>query len=165
MIPLSMSFLAGFAGLLTTALVHFAWQGAFLSLLLLAVVKLLGVRAVRLRYLLSVGTLLLMGMAPIVTVIWHHRSRLDQEHPHAKDAVASNPIAVGRPGRDVVDPPGPLIDVPSGVSAAASHPGIEFYVLLAWLAGASLLSTRLAIGLGVTWNWSCGSEPSATGWP
>ena len=59
--PFSMNFVAQFAELLTTVLIHFVWQGAVLTLILLVTVKLLDVRTARLRYLLSVGTLLVDG--------------------------------------------------------------------------------------------------------
>ena len=47
--PFSMNFVAEFAELLTTALIHFVWQGAVLTLILLVTVKLLDVRTARLR--------------------------------------------------------------------------------------------------------------------
>ena len=71
----SMRFVAEFAELLTTALIHFVWQGAVLTLMLLIVVKMLNVRTAHLRYMLSVATLLIMGMAPLLTVALVHNGR------------------------------------------------------------------------------------------
>ena len=56
------------AGVLTTALLHFIWQGAVLPLILISLVKILGVKTIRVRYLLSVGMLMAMGLAPLLTM-------------------------------------------------------------------------------------------------
>ena len=92
MIPFSMNFVAEFAELLTTALIHFVWQGAVLTLILLVIVKLLDVRNARLRYLLSVGTLFMMGMAPIVTAMLHHQGNSQPQHSPVGMSGQSNPI-------------------------------------------------------------------------
>ena len=90
--PFSMNFVAAFAELLTTALVHFLWQGAVLALILLVTVKLLEVRTARLRYLLSVGTLLMMGMAPIVTALLHYQANSKPQHSPLEMSGRANPI-------------------------------------------------------------------------
>jgi membrane fusion protein, multidrug efflux system len=145
--PMSMNFVAEFAELLTTALIHFVWQGAVLTLTLLVTVKLLDVRTARLRYLLSVGTLLMMGMAPIVTAMLHHQRNSQPQHSPVEMSGQSNLIieehtANNATGRIVAD-------LQKG-SATPWNPSIEVYVLIAWLVGVSILSTRLAIGFGVT---------------
>jgi membrane fusion protein, multidrug efflux system len=145
--PFSMNFVAEFAELLTSALFHFVWQGAVLTLILLVTVKLLDVKTARLRYLLSVGTLLMMGMAPIVTAMLHHQGYSQPQHSAVEITGQSNPIieehtAINATGRIVAD-------LQKG-SATAWKPGIEVYVLIAWLVGVSILSIRLAIGFGVT---------------
>ncbi len=145
--PFSMNFVAVFAELLTTALIHFVWQGAVLTLILLVTVKLLDVRTAQLRYLLSVGTLLMMGMAPIVTTMVHHQGKSRPQHPPVEMSDQSNPIigehaTLTTTGRIVAD-------LKKG-SDTPWNSGIEFYVLFAWLVGVSILSTRLAIGFGVT---------------
>src|SRR5271170_8012912 len=89
--PFSMNFVAEFAELLTTALIHFVWQGAILTLILFVTVKLLDVRTARLRYLLSVGTLVLMGMAPIVTAMVHHHRNSQSQHSPVEISGPSNP--------------------------------------------------------------------------
>ena len=146
----SMDFVAKFAGLLTTALIHFVWQGAVLALILLATVKLLGVRTARLRYLLSVGTLLVMGMAPIVTAILHHRSDSQPHHLSIEMTGRSNPIDNGRNPVKTIETTGRILPDLERGSAAPRGRGIEIYILIAWLAGVSILCTRLAIGFGVT---------------
>ena len=147
--PFSMDFAADFAGLLTNALIHFVWQGAVLTLILLVAVKLLGVRTARLRYLLSVGTLLMMGMAPIVTAVLHHQGNSRSRHSPVEMSGPSNPIVEGH-AADTINTGGRIVADLRGGSTATRDRGIEVYVLIAWLAGVSILSIRLAIGFGVT---------------
>ena len=149
----SMNFVAEFAKLLTTALVHFAWQGAVLALVLLVTVKVLDVRAARVRYLLSVGTLLMMGMAPIVTAVLHQEGSSQPRHSPVAMSGQSDPIIEEHTANSAVNTIGRVVaDLQHG-SATLWNPGIEVYVLFAWLVGVSILSTRLAIGFGVT-LWS-----------
>jgi membrane fusion protein, multidrug efflux system len=148
--PVPMKFLAEFAELLTTALIHFVWQGAVLTLILLVTVKLLDVRTARLRYLLSVGTLLLMAMAPIVTALLHHHGNSQPQHSPVEMSGQSNPIIEEHTARNAIDTTGRIVaDLHKG-PATPWTPSVEVYVLLAWLVGVSILSTRLAIGFGVT---------------
>ena len=145
--PFSMSFVAEFAELLTTALIHFVWQGAVLTLILLVIVKLLDVRTARLRYLLSVGTLLVMGMAPIVTAMLHHQGNSQPEHSPVELSGQSNPIIEEH---TAINTAGRIVAALQKGSATPWNPSIEVYVLIAWLVGVSILSIRLAIGFGVT---------------
>ncbi len=146
----SMNFVAEFAELLTTALYHFVWQGAVLTLILLVAVKLLDVRTARLRYLLSVGTLLMMGMAPIVTAMFHHQGNSQPQHSAVEMSGQSNPIIEEHTAINGINTTGRIVaDLQNG-SATPWNPSIEVYVLFAWLVGVSILSIRLAIGFGVT---------------
>ena len=54
-----------------TALLHFLWQGAALAVLLLVAISF--TRNARLRYLLGVGSLVLMALCPIATVAFLQR--------------------------------------------------------------------------------------------
>ena len=101
--PFSMNFVAEFAELLTTALIHFVWQGAALTLILLVTVKLLDVRTARLRYLLSVGTLLMMAMAPIVTAMLHRQGNPQPQHSSVAMSGQSNPIIVQHTAINAID--------------------------------------------------------------
>jgi beta-lactamase regulating signal transducer with metallopeptidase domain len=149
--PFSMNFVAEFADLLTTALIHFVWQGAVLAFILLVTVKLLDVRTARLRYLLSVGTLLMMGMAPVVTAMLHYQGNSRPQPSPARMAGQANPIIAEHTAKSAIDTTGRIVaDLQHG-SAAPWNPGLEVYVLFAWLVGVLILSTRLAIGFGVTW--------------
>ncbi len=151
--PFSMNFVAECAELLTTALFHFVWQGAVLTLILLVAVKLLDVRTARLRYLLSVSTLLMMGMAPIVTAMLHYQGNSQRQHSLVGMPGQSSPIIEEPTATNAVNTTGRIVaDLRKGL-ATPWNPGIEVYVLFAWLAGVSILSTRLVVGFGVT-LWS-----------
>ena len=146
----SMNFVVEFADLLTTALIHFVWQGAVLTLILLVAVKLLDVRTARLRYLLAVGTLLMMGVAPIVTAMLHHRGTSQPQQSPVEMSGQSNPIIEQPTAKSAINTSGRIVaDLQKG-SATLLNPSIEVYVLIAWLVGVSILSIRLAIGFGVT---------------
>ena len=146
--PFSMNFVAELAEPLTTALVHFVWQGAVLTLILLVTVKLLDVRTARLRYVLSVGTLLLMGLAPIVTAMLHHQGNSRPQHSPVEMSGQSNPIIEEHTGTSAINTTSRIVaDLPKG-SATPWNSSIDAYVLCAWLAGVSILSVRLAIGFG-----------------
>ena len=148
--PFSMNFVAEFADLLTTALLHFVWQGALLALILLVTVKLLRVRTARFRYLLSVGTLLMMGIAPIATAMLHQEGRSRPQYSPVRMSGQSNPIIEKHTAVSAINTTGPIgADLDQG-SATPWNPSIEVYVLVAWLVGVSILGTRLAIGFGVT---------------
>jgi membrane fusion protein, multidrug efflux system len=151
--PFSMNFVAEFAELLTTALLHLVWQGAVLTLILLVTVKLLEVRTAQVRYLLSVGTLLVMGMAPIVTAMVHHQGKSHRQHSSVETSGQSKAIVEEHTANSAVTTTGRVeADLQHG-SAILWNPSIEVYVLFAWLVGVSILSTRLAIGFGIT-LWS-----------
>src|SRR5579863_9695270 len=123
--PFSMNFVAEFAELLTTALIHFVWQGAVLTLILLVTVKLLDVRTARLRYLLSVGTLLMMGMAPIVTAMLHQRGNSQPQHSPLDMSGQSNPIIEEPTAINAINTAGRIVaDLQKG-SATPWNPSIE----------------------------------------
>src|SRR5581483_8049663 len=143
-------FLPELAELLTAALIHFVWQGALLTLFLLVTVKLLDVRTARQRYLLSVGTLLMMGTAPVLTAIWHCQANSQSAHTLVGRQGASAPTIGDQTTASSIDATRPIAaDMQTG-SVTPLVRSVEIYVLFAWLAGVLILSTRLAIGFGVT---------------
>lgn len=142
----STTFVTIFAELLTTALVHFVWQGAVLTLVLLIMVKMLDVRTARLRYLLSVGTLLAMGIAPILTMSLHQTGNATPRHSEDVSDRSSAMIQE----HSATTAAGDIDTDLQKVSADPWNPLVEVCVLMAWLAGVLILSTRLAIGFGVT---------------
>src|ERR1700733_9329996 len=101
--PFAMNFVAEFADLLSMALLHFVWQGAVLTLILLVTVKLLSVRTARLRYLLSVGALLMMGMAPIVTVMLHYQGNSRPQPSPVEMAGRANSIITEHTAKSAID--------------------------------------------------------------
>ena len=137
----SMRFVAEFAELLTTALMHFVWQGTVLTLILLVIVKMLDVRTARLRYLLSVGTLLMMGLAPIMTISLHHNGN-SPPRPSLEVSDHSTAVIEERPIPAMAVHPAAILEQDS---IRPWNPSIEVYVLIAWIAGVLFLSTRLAI--------------------
>ncbi|HVX13011.1 MAG TPA: efflux RND transporter periplasmic adaptor subunit [Pirellulales bacterium] len=147
--PFSSNFLAEFAELLTTALLHFVWQGAVFVLLLLVAVRLFDVRTARRRYLLSVGALFMMGMAPIATAIWHQQAGSPAQ-PVIDLSDRSGAMVEEHAATGAIRTTDSITAGLSTKSAISRHPRIEVYVLITWLAGVSILSTRLAIGFGVT---------------
>ena len=149
--PASMNLVPEFAELLTSALIHFVWQGIVLTLILLVTVKLLDVRTARFRYLLSVGTLFLMGMAPIVTAMLHDQGNSRPKHSPFAISGRSNPNINEPTTINVINTASRIVGDLQNGSAVRWNPGIEGYVLIAWLAGVSILGTRLMIGFGVTW--------------
>jgi membrane fusion protein (multidrug efflux system) len=145
----SLSSLTAVAELLTMSLMHFVWQGIGLALMLLIVVKLGNVRSAQHRYLLSVGTLVMMGIAPVLTAILFqplHSQRhaismtvspmLDLETPADPSVGTTTTFDVVIPAEQVR-------------ANSASKVGLEVYVLIAWLMGVCVLSLRLAIGFGI----------------
>src|SRR5262245_35619541 len=58
------------ARLLTTALLHFLWQGLAVAVLLFAAVELLRIRAANARYACSLAALFVMLFCPLATVAW-----------------------------------------------------------------------------------------------
>jgi|GEM_PF-869212 len=147
MTPFSMNFVAGFAEVLTAVLVHFVWQGAVLTLILLGMLKLLDVKAARPRYLLSVATILLMGVAPLVTAMWHQQSHLPSRPSQTDWSQQASVVIEDQPamsGSVSLNP-----ELAEGLPTL-SHLSMEVYLMMAWLAGVLFLSTRLAIGFGVT---------------
>ena len=142
----SMRFVAEFAELLTTALIHFVWQGAVLTLILLVMVKMLNVKTARLRYLLSVGTLLTMGMTPFLTILLHNNGK-SPRGDSVEVSGQSNLVAEEHFNATMTD----RLDADlQTVEIGPWNANIEVCVLVAWLAGVLILSTRLAIGFGFT---------------
>lgn len=115
---------------LAWTLLHFLWQGAAIAGALALALRLLGRAGAPARYAAACAALLLMALAPPVTLalLW---------------APASAP------------PPGvpflllPLGDAPAALPAPAPTAGAQALalLLLAWMAGALFMSARLALGI------------------
>ena len=161
----SMNFVAGFAGLLTTALIHFLWQGAVLTLILLVTVKLLDVRTARLRYLLSVCTLLMMGLAPIVTAMWHHQTNSQPQHSRLEVSGRSNPIIDEHTAINAINANGRAAAGLQIGSATSWNRSIEFALAPADAAGTwwavGFVAMILPFAATVAFSVSAGATPSA----
>ena len=134
---------ADLAEALTTTLLHFVWQGSVLAVLLILTVKLLGIRSIRVRYLLSVGTLVAMSLAPVITLSVHQRSTIPM--PATLLAGYQSPIqndGVGLAKRFHSDW--------QFAEHVAHRPEFQAIVLISWLAGVFVLGTRLLVGFGIT---------------
>lgn len=90
-------FIPEFAELLTAALIHFIWQGAVLGLMLLVALKMMNVGTARIRYLLSISVLLMMGLAPLLTIALHHLSQSAKRPTEIAVYNQLNPIAERHP--------------------------------------------------------------------
>lgn len=141
----SSSFVTSFAELLTISIIHFVWQAVVLALLLVVVLKLWNVRSAHNRYVLSIGVLLLMGLAPVVTAIWHQSMR--------QSPAPIESVAVGLAASDVNEIRStslPDVALPSEqVPTVSATIRFEVYVLIAWLVGVCVCSLRLVIGFGI----------------
>lgn len=145
MSPFSLHVSPQIANLLTTALAHFVWQGAALALMLFVVVRLLGIRSAQTRYLLSVATLLMIGLAPVLTIVWH---RHDLETIHAGELSGGPATALPQKVALATSNNGAL----KHATASLHRPGVQRAVMTAWLAGVLILSIRLFVGFGIT-HW------------
>lgn len=141
----SSSFVTSFAELLTISIIHFVWQAVVLALLLVVVLKLWNVRSAHNRYLFSVGVLLMMGLAPVVTAIWHQSVR---PSPAPIESVAVGLAASD--SNEVRSISLPQVALPSEQAPTATATvRVEVYVLIAWLIGVCVFSLRLALGFGI----------------
>ena len=92
----------------------------------------------------------MMGMAPIVTAILHYRGNSHPQHSPAQMAGQANPIIAEHTAKRAIDTTGHIVaDLQDG-SATPWNSSIQVYVFFAWILGVLILSTRLAIGFGVT---------------
>lgn len=153
MSPFTEKFVAGFAGIVTAALLHFMWQGTVLSLGLVAVVKLLAVDCVQRRYLISVGTLVLMIMAPLVTICfslpcgsWSQRTA-DLAIDRANNVVDRRSVVEGQ---SITANTHRVEQASAVISDPRWTDGVELCILFVWLSGVVIFSTRTAFGFGVT---------------
>jgi beta-lactamase regulating signal transducer with metallopeptidase domain len=124
------------------ALVHFLWQGTALAALAAAAMALC--RRAPVRYLVGVGALVLMLLAPVATFLFY-----SQTGPGEADAVKSSPLAaVARPKANWVIDQHPRVNETAAASGAApslsSSPALDAlpWLVNAWLVGVAFLSLR-----------------------
>ncbi|WP_376692819.1 M56 family metallopeptidase [Wenzhouxiangella sp. EGI_FJ10409] len=113
------------------SLLHFLWQGALIGLLYAASLPLMRASSAQSRYLVAVATLALLALAPPITLAL---------------LLGANPGAAAAPAAGAVDA-GVLVGFGTGaVPATGDGAGFAHWVVMAWLAGVTVLSARLLIG-------------------
>ena len=155
-------------------LLHFLWQGAAIAALLAIVLRALGKKTPGARYVTCGSALLLMAMAPVVTLMYVRTNPLailptsEQTQPPRTEAIANvdrapviedstaGPLAPASP----IPEPVTTVDtlewetmaavIPADETAATSHKdwlswAVPF-VAMAWLLGVAILSLRLMFG-------------------
>jgi membrane fusion protein, multidrug efflux system len=91
-----------------------------------------------------------MGMAPIVTAMLHYQGNSQPQRSPVVMSGHSNPIIEEHTAKSAINTTGRIVADLQKESATPWNLSIEVYVVFAWLVGVSILSTRLAIGFGVT---------------
>lgn len=135
------------------ALVHFLWQGAALAVLLAVALSVTRPSAARTRYALSVATLALMALLPLVTAVRLQRGPgrpSAAAEPH-RSVVTRGPTGEAAPGvaferaAQMSAKPSPTSSSPSPALRAQLEPMLPWLVVL-WVAGVLVLSVRLTRG-------------------
>src|SRR5262249_55530149 len=119
------------ASAISRALIHFIWQGAIVSLCLLAVLYGLKRRSANSRYMASCAALLILALAPVVTT-W-----VLYANPAAK---VSNTAVVSHVSSAVGS------GSTAGQQRALWLESIQFWALPIWSAGVLAFSIRLILG-------------------
>lgn len=134
---------------LSLALVHFAWQGAAIAVLLSLVLRWCAAASPQFRYLLSLSALGLMAACPVVTYLVLERTDAASESfvvPPSGGESAPGVLAVqsrlkaGLPTDEAVLQHAAWLALTDLEQSIADN---QQYVVLVWLAGVSLLGLRL----------------------
>ena len=118
---------AEFTQRLAGSLLHFFWEGAAVAMLAAAALRLLGRRSAESRYTVSVGAMLLMVAAPVLTFVFY----------------AETGAATLRLLQFVGDALTPSANVTTGGGSVQSW---TRWIVLAWLTGVLACTARLAAG-------------------
>ena len=129
---------------LTLTLLHFVWQGAVVGAVLWAAMALLRRHKAPVRYALSLAGLCAMGLCPVVTFVAGGGPDAAET---ARAPASVSPVAANEVAHSPQEP-APTAQPSGRVLAHRAQP----YVLLAWLAGVSVLGLRMVVGyVGTTW--------------
>jgi TonB family protein len=109
------------------SLLHFLWQGALIGALYWLTLIIVRPASAQTRYTLAVGTLLALGLAPIVTFVQLGAVVTGVPAIPGVERVAMAPIVVS-------------------ASNQAAAPDLLAWTVAAWLAGVLMLSLRLILG-------------------
>jgi len=110
------------------SLLHFLWQGALIGLLYWLTLIIARPASARTRYNLAVGTLLALGLAPVITFF--------------QLGAVSATSASAAPGVEGVS----MVPMMVSAAAQAGPTNLLAWTVAAWLAGVLMLSLRLILG-------------------
>jgi len=125
------------------ALLHFLWQGTALAALAAAAMALC--RRASVRYVLGIGTLLLMLLAPAAT-FFYSRNHPWQAQGARAEALQTSPTAAWPAGQGQTIASNPAHSAPAATSSNALSRLIEAWTVEAWLLGVAFFSLRTAGG-------------------
>lgn len=131
------------------ALVHFIWQGTAIAVVLATILTVFSVRQARVRYLLSLSAMLLMGLCLPVTFLL---SSAETPVVTSTPSVASLPMGMASPAPRVARTlPAPATTAPvSWTHVMELIRAEQPLLMLAWMVGVSLLASRLVLGYATT---------------
>lgn len=145
---------SGVAHRLTLTLLHFLWQAALIGLAYRAIVVVTRIQSARVRYGAALLALCAVGVCPLLTsLILARAGSAVEEIAGTPDDSSVTRQAVPASGELSFAIAGTYKQVHPAVTRAVSAiSASQPYVLLAWLAGVMVLSTRLAGGvLNLLW--------------
>jgi beta-lactamase regulating signal transducer with metallopeptidase domain/sporulation protein YlmC with PRC-barrel domain len=128
------------------ALLHFLWQGTALAALAAAAMALC--RRASTRYLVAVGALALMLLAPLATFFFYSQQFNTQPHSGVADTAKSSPLAAAESSSIARGRAAASGSTQNSAFAASRHalPMFEAWLVEAWLLGVAFFSLRSAGG-------------------
>ena len=129
----------------TGALLHFLWQGTLLAAVLAVALRFCRTRSPNVRYVLSLATLGLMGLCPVITACVGSPTVADAASVREPVGIRSgaanlHDAATPHPLRSVREAP---VLAASATSLLTTVPRLQPYVLALWWLGVTFLSLRL----------------------
>jgi beta-lactamase regulating signal transducer with metallopeptidase domain len=140
---------SGAVALLSWSLIHFLWQGSLLALFLAVAFQLFQNASSRVRYATACVILASMAACPLATIVWLSNVENAADAPATPSLVDSTRGGVRSvsPAQATLarQPPDDAANVMSASPIADWYSHLHWLALL-WLAGATLLMARLALG-------------------
>jgi beta-lactamase regulating signal transducer with metallopeptidase domain len=133
---------------LACTLLHFLWQGAAVALAWVVLFRLFRNRTVQARYLLGLAGMFLMVACPVATFVFLE-SETREDSVGAASTLAASPITSDLP--ELVPLPASdrsgVQEAPWQLNLAERIGDVQPYLLCGWIAGLTLLSGRLLLGV------------------
>src|ERR1700683_4190507 len=128
---------------------HFLWQGTALAALAAAAMALC--RRASARYVVAVGALALMLLAPMATFVFYSQQFNTQPHSGVADTAKSSPLAAAELSSIARGRAAASGSTQNSALATSRHalPMFEAWLVEAWLLGVGFFSLRFAGGFGV----------------